>query len=251
MIALSVVSHGQGALVEALLGDLARLASSSISAIVLTRNMPEPRIVVPPSLAARTIVIDNPAPCGFGANHNAAFARCDVPYFCVVNPDIRLDVDPFPALLHRFDRPTVALVAPRIDAPDGRREDSARELITPWRLLLRRLSPSTRKAAATPDWLAGMFCLLSSPAFAATGGFDPRYFLYCEDFDLCARLRLAGWTIVVAEDVGVVHAARRASHRSLRHLAWHAQSLLRMWASPTFWRYRRLLASQGAAGVER
>jgi hypothetical protein len=44
--------------------------------------------------------------------------------------------------------------------------------------------------------VAGMFMLLRREAFAQVGGFDERYFMYCEDFDLCARLRLAGWHVV-------------------------------------------------------
>jgi len=94
-IALSVVSHAQNWLVNQLLVDLAQFHPADLS-IVVTQNVPDPD-----RLAARhgAEVIVNERPRGFGANHNAAFRRCDAPYFCVVNPDIRLNMDPFPALV--------------------------------------------------------------------------------------------------------------------------------------------------------
>jgi hypothetical protein len=73
------------------------------------------------------------------------------------------------------------------------------------------------------------------------GGFDEGFFMYCEDFDICARLRLAGWPLAFMPQVQVVHAAQQLSHRSLRHFRWHISSLARMWSSANFWRYRSLV----------
>jgi GT2 family glycosyltransferase len=91
-----------------------------------------------------------------------------------------------------------------------------------------------------------MFLAIRSEAFEAIGGFDERYHLYCEDVDLCARLRLAGWQLRQARDAVVVHDARRASRRSLRHLGWHLASMTRLWRSDAWRRYRALIASEGA-----
>lgn len=249
MMTLSIVTHRQGPLLAALLADIARLDSALVSAIVITRNVDEDRIAIPAALEPMTKVIDNEAPKGFGANHDAAFAHCATPLFVVMNPDIRIAADPFAAIAARFDltasgAAAIALISPRITAPDGRDEDAARELITPWRLIRRRLMNRDRKAIEHFDWLAGMFLVLRSDAFRKVGGFDTRYFMYCEDFDLCARLRLAGWGLVRATDVSVIHDARRASLRSRQHLAWHVTSLLRMWTSSAFWRYRRMLMAE-------
>ncbi len=249
MITLSIVSHGQAALVAALLDDIARVASPHVAAIVVTHNIGEPAPSWPESLASRIATISNAAPRGFGANHNAAFKHCTTPYFAVMNPDLRLMDDPFAALIARFESSTpaaagVGAAAPHIVAADGTPEDAARRLITPIELIRRRIVGADRAPAKNPHWLAGMFLLLSTAAFRAVGGFDERYFLYCEDFDLCARLRLNGWRFEIVERATVVHAAQRASHRSLRHLTWHVSSLLKMWCSSAFWRYRRLLLTE-------
>jgi len=124
------------------------------------------------------LVIDNPQPRGFGENHNAAFARCTQPFFCVVNPDILLPTDPFNALLHCFEDSRLGLVAPVVTTPALVVENTARSLYTPIELIRQKLSPHNRGTNA--DWLAGMFLLFRSEAYRAIGGFDERYFLYIE-----------------------------------------------------------------------
>ncbi len=241
---LSVVSHGQGPLVERLIADLSRIGTTRIAALLVTRNLPDDPIQIPPTAGFPVRFIENAQPRGFGANHNAAFAQCSTPWFVVLNPDLRLTEDPFSSMLDAA-APNTGLVAPLVLEPDGRPADSARALVTPLTLARRALaSDATHPSPARPDWFAGMFLMLRSAAFAQIGGFDSRYFMYCEDVDLSARLALAGWRLQQVEAAHVVHEARRASRGSARHLRWHLTSLARLWTSRTFWRYRALLRGQ-------
>lgn len=255
---LSVVSHGQGTLVTRLLADLAAAEPAPIAEVVVTRNLPDDRIELPARLPFAVRFVDNAAPRGFGANHDAAFATCRTAWFAVLNPDLRIGRDPFAPLIAAA-RPDAALLCPRVLESDGRESDSARLLPTPLRLarrILKRLAPGLVADAAaaadgqsgeTAEWFAGMFMLLRSDALRAVGGFDRRYYMYCEDVDLCARLRLAGWLLQRVDPVSVLHDAQRASRRSARHLRWHLASLARLWASAAFWRYRALLAAERRA----
>jgi len=247
-ITLSIVSHQQGQLAQALLDQIAALRDAGLARVIVTRNVPEdwtPRFDQP---GVALDVIDNAAPRGFAANHNAAFAHCDTELFWVVNPDIRPCGNPLQSLAAAFEADaTLALASPVVLEPGGKRADFFRALPTPLDLF-RRWGLSRRDAPpAEPCWMAGMAVALRADAFRRVGGFDEGYFLYCEDFDLCARLRLAGLTIAVVEPAAVVHDARRASHRSPRRLANHVFSLLRMWLTPVFWRYGRQLAQASAA----
>jgi GT2 family glycosyltransferase len=241
VICISVVSHGQAEIAAGFLRSLAAAAPGLVSQVVYTRNIPEPPIPVDLGTIER-ITIDNPAPRGFGQNHNAAFARCTRPYFCVVNPDILLSGDPFGALLRCMDNPLLGLVAPVVTTPTLAVENTARSLYTPRELIRQKLRPQNRGAA--PDWLAGMFMLFRSDAYRAIGGFDEGYFLYIEDVDICTRLRLAGWRLAQCQHCSVIHDARKQSHRSLKYTSWHVAGMLRYWSSPSFWRYRSLLRGQ-------
>ncbi len=246
-VTLSVISHEQHSMVDVLLATLAGIAAPELARIVITQNLPERSTSASGLDLPPVQVIRNPRPRGFGANHNSVFGHVDTEFFAIVNPDISLTHNPFPALLEAL-RAGAGVAAPTVLEPDGTVADSARALLTPWELLARRL-PGYRPPA-TPAWFAGMFVVFRTDAFAKVGGFDERYFMYCEDFDICARLRLAGWPLALVRDASVVHAAQQLSHRSLRHLRWHIGSLMRTWASPTIWHYRTLLGRDAAATAE-
>jgi N-acetylglucosaminyl-diphospho-decaprenol L-rhamnosyltransferase len=240
-LTLSVVSHGQAELIHKLLSDLDALPGIAGVHVVLTLNIPEQEPRWQDHTRLRIHVIRNTAPQGFGHNHNAAFAHCRTRYFTVLNPDLRFPSDPFPRLLQALhDAPGAALAAPRVLNSAGGDEDSVREMLTPWNLLRRRLSvmrPSRDVVAQRPGfWVAGMFLLFVAEDYRRLGGFDQRFFMYCEDFELCLRVHLARRGILVVPDASVVHDARRDSHRSLRHLRWHLASLLRVWVSASFLR---------------
>jgi N-acetylglucosaminyl-diphospho-decaprenol L-rhamnosyltransferase len=238
-ITVSIVSHGQLALILPLLRQLDRWSAGSVAKVVLTINIPEDTAAVAALRPDFPIErIDNPAPRGFGANHNAAFRQCDTPWFLVLNPDIRLDGDVLAALIERA-RPTGGLLTPRILEPGKTAPEAHRAIITPLEILARKRADYV--APIVPAWIPGLFMLFRSIAYRQIGGFDERYFMYGEDFDICARTCLAGWELQVVEDLQARHEAQRASHSSRNHLVWHMTSLLKVWLSGAFWRYRRLV----------
>ena len=255
-VTVSIVSHGDGAAALELLRDLARHARGSVARIVLTLNLPEPLFESCAAQACGGIALQlvrNARPRGFGENHNAAFAAFAAfadsdrgAHFAVVNPDVRLSADPFPALcaeLARDARAGCAYPAQR-DAL-GRPCNPPRPVPTPANLLRRYLLGGEQRRSAA--WVNAAFVLFRHDAFKTLGGFDPGYRLYCEDVDICLRLQLGNWRLVAA-DSAVQHAGRRTSRGRLRHLAWHLRSLLRLWRSPVLHAYRNLPAPAAARG---
>ena len=179
----------------------------------------------------------NAVPAGFGANHNRALLGATESLVCLLNPDVRLDgTDPFAALAQAALGAGVGAAYPEQVDAQGHCQDSERELPTPWALWRRRVCGATEHRV---DWVNAACLVLPTPVWQQLGGFDEGYFLYCEDVDLCLRLRLAGLVLVRAP-ARVVHAGQRDSHRHWRHLQWHLRSLWRLWRSPVFAQARRL-----------
>ncbi|MEN9760301.1 MAG: hypothetical protein RI906_127, partial [Pseudomonadota bacterium] len=196
--------------------------------------------------ALQLLVIRNAQPRGFGTNHNVAFRHCRTSWYVILNPDLRLPEDLFPQLLSIAKAlPKTGAVAPKIIDSDGFPEDSVRENLTPLSLMrrtLKRISGHRRLSGLDLNdagdqffWLAGMFLLFDSAAYRAVAGFDERFFLYCEDYDVCARLCRAGYQLRQVQTAQAIHEAQRDSQRSIKHLRWHVVSLLRVWTSSTFW----------------
>lgn len=253
-IVVSVVSHRQGDLVRDLLADMVARCKTDIR-LVLTLNVPEELPFSINEYAFPIEIIRNAQPKGFGANHNQAFRRISSELFCVVNPDIRLNDDPFDTLVRCLVETGASLAAPVVINPQGGIEDSVRRFPTPFRIagkvigLSRHSNYALSSRPFSPDWVAGMFMLFQSAAFQELGGFDERFFLYYEDVDICARLRLSGRDIVACPWVRVIHAARRESHRNLQYLTWHVASISRFFCSLVFVRLatQGLLARRGGA----
>jgi N-acetylglucosaminyl-diphospho-decaprenol L-rhamnosyltransferase len=234
-LTLSVVSHGQRDVVGQLLADLDEHVRVPFR-LVLTENIPEQGAIPLGGYQFSMETIVNVERKGFGANHNAAFARSKADFFCVLNPDIRVAADPFPALLELMRSHAIAVASPSILDPTGRVEDHARHFPTVLELGCKALGVVSRESISGnhdvhfPDWISGAFMLFRAEAFSRVGGFDEGYFLYYEDVDICAKLRDTGLEVAVCPQVSVVHAAQRASHRNLRYSLWHARSVFRFFA---------------------
>jgi N-acetylglucosaminyl-diphospho-decaprenol L-rhamnosyltransferase len=234
----SVVSHGQIGLVNTLIADLVRHSSPRLRRLVVTLNIPEDDPIRPADARFDILVLRNARVSGFGTNHNLAFRQCDTRWFAVLNPDLRFSDDALGLLLAACE-PQDGLIAPLILDAEGHPADAARRLPTPLLVAARRLQRRSRGPDPDFDWLAGMCLMLDAEAFRSLGGFDERYFMYCEDTDLCLRMQLAGWSVRQVPSVRIVHEARRESRRSVRYLRWHVTSLIRLWTSPVFWAYVR------------
>lgn len=234
-VTVSLVSHGQLALARETLADVLRCPQ--VVHIVLTLNVPESVPADLPGLeSGKVTLVRNLVPKGFGQNHNAAFQHCRTELFCVINPDVRLAADAFAHLTNALlANPAIGLISPIVLNKQGHIEDSARAYPTPVGLLLRLsgiasgVQDSVEDEDVRPDWVAGMFMLLRSSTYRSLGGFDERFFMYCEDIDLCMRLRAQGLETVRSSRARIIHDARRGSHRHARYMLWHVSSLLKLW----------------------
>lgn len=237
LTSISIVSHLQGRLVANLLADIERYCAGEALEMILTLNLPEELPIVVDDFSFPIKIIYNSAPLGFAANHNQAFTHASGQFFCVMNPDIRLSNDPFPALLSCLQDSSVGVAAPIVVGDSGEMEDSARRFPTPFKILCKAFGGCknsdyvVKDKPVFPDWVGGMFMLFPRDIFKRLNGFDERFFLYYEDVDLCARLRLIGYAVAVCPAARVVHHARRSSHRSIKYLKWHLTSMLRFFFS--------------------
>lgn len=239
-LVVSVVSHGHGRMVQSLLQEMAAVSAGVVTRVVLTINVPEPHEDAfagdwPFQLELRR----NAQPLGFGANHNAALQDAREDFLCVLNPDVGLlGADPFAALMHAAAQGGQGCAYPaQVDELD-RLQDSERTLPTPLALLRRRL---LGREETRVDWVNAACLMFPRRLWQQVQGFDTSYHMYCEDVDMCLRIRLAGFPLNKASCF-LLHAGTRASHRKWKHLRWHVSSLLRLWSSPAYKAYKRMYA---------
>ncbi len=240
IISISVISHMQMDLIGNLMQDINKHCRASSLEFILTLNLDETLPVTVDNCWFPVRIIRNRKPMGFAANQNQAFSQATGHFFCVMNPDIRLNEDPFPALLSCLKHPSAGVAAPVVLDEDGGMEDSARYFPTPFKILCKAFGRCqgsdyvVRNEPIFPDWVGGMFMLFPIDIFKRLNGFDQKFFLYYEDVDLCARLRLLGHEVVLCPTARVVHEARRSSHQDFNYLRWHMASMMRFFCSGVF-----------------
>ena len=240
-ISISIVSHNQAFIAKRIIEDISAIGQALSAEILLTINIDEHLPFKANGYEHPVKIIKNSTAKGFGSNHNAAFQQSRGQYFCVLNPDIRLFGNPFQALIDCLKISGDGVAAPTIVNPKGRIENSARRFPTPFSIFKKALSKSEETdypqtdEVFEPDWVGGMFMLFTRRCFEVLKGFDERYFLYYEDVDLCARMKMAHLPVLLCPEAKAVHDARFDSHRNPKYMVWHLRSMLRFFASRGFW----------------
>jgi N-acetylglucosaminyl-diphospho-decaprenol L-rhamnosyltransferase len=169
---------------------------------------------------------------GFAHGCNAGWRRGSAPYVLFLNPDARIGEPSLSTLVTVLERdPAVGAVAPRIHDADGSLDHSLRRyprLRSTYSraLFLHRLFPGASwtdelvrareayEAPGRPDWVSGACVLVRRDALEALGGMDERFFMYCEDIDLCRRIVDQGWELAYEPAALVVHAGGASSPRT-------------------------------------
>lgn len=189
---------------------------------------------------ARVLELDN---LGFGKAANAGVAVTDAEVVVVANADTRFPPGSVRAMAdHLAKRPRVGALGPLIRFPDGRLQLSARAfpsigqaighaVFGLWRPENRwtrayRLTDWDHHSEREVDWVSGACLALRREAFDQVGGFDPSYFMFVEDVDLCARLWEHGWKVLFSPVAEVTHAVGASvGARPFRMVVEHARSL--------------------------
>ena len=182
--------------------------------VVVDNGSSDDTVVTVRDIAPRATVIEAGANLGFGRANNLALERVATPYALLLNPDCLLQPGAIDALVAAARRyPDAAILAPKLyDAPG--------QLGLCYRPASWKPQPKTLidpEGDLCSDFLTGAAMLFDMQKMRRdVGFFDPWFFLYLEDDDLCVRTRRAGHSLVLVHDAVVMHQVKRSSTPSRR-----------------------------------
>lgn len=182
---------------------------------------------------------------GYGAAHNLVIRESEAEYHLLLNPDVEFDPDALSAGLgHLVSNPAAVLASPAASNGGGRQYLCKRypSILV---LLLRGMVPAflrapfARRLAAyemrdLPDdrpsagipIASGCCMLCRGHPLREIGGFDERFFLYFEDFDLSLRLGRLG-ELAHVPAMRIRHEGGNAAGKGLGHIAMFVRSAWR------------------------
>jgi len=179
---------------------------------------------------ARVILADKNN--GFGRGCNIGFAHVTSPYTILINPDAVVESAAIRTMLQFMERePRAGIAAPATLCG----EDDGDTLLqhttscpTPWTIVRNAIPFLRRRSTFVPivpgaapirtGWVSGAVLMIRTELVRRLDGFDPRFFLYWEETDLCKRVEDAGfqiWALGTAVARHVVGASSRPEKRFL------------------------------------
>jgi GT2 family glycosyltransferase len=206
---------------------------------------------------------------GFAVATNLAAASSDGDALLLLNNDAWLEPGALEAMRKRLDRkPSIGLVAPRLVSLDGRPQF----VWSPDRSLVGAAVQRMRnrfeghsfnhgflvrllRLLLGPGWYTGACLLIRRRAFDEVGGFDPGFFMYHEDADLCLRMRRRGWRLAFEPRARVVHAGglRPVDEQTQLHYrqsqAYYYSKHRPRWEEEIVWKYLVKLYAEAEPGT--
>ncbi|WP_233411905.1 glycosyltransferase family 2 protein [Paraburkholderia kururiensis] len=184
---------------------------------------------------------------GYGRGHNLAIEQASSRYHLVLNPDVDLDAGALLTGLTFLDaNPAVGLVAPWVGDSDGRQQYLCRRFPSVLDLFIRGFLPlrlrgklprrfaryemrdviDERNVFWDPPIVSGCFMLFRTDVIKRLDGFDPRYFLYFEDYDLSLRTHQVA-RVVYVPWIRILHYGGRVAHKGWTHRKLFAASAIK------------------------
>ncbi|PCI76892.1 MAG: hypothetical protein COB20_09415 [SAR86 cluster bacterium] len=164
---------------------------------------------------------------GFGRANNQAFPQCRGKYILLLNPDAEVREKAITQMLKLMDSmPDAGILGARLLNSDGSFQRASggalptlNNIAWHWLNLFRLLPKSwapqptflieDRQGTFDIGWVSGA-ALMIRPAAVGNNIFDPQFFMYGEDLELCDRVQNSGWRVLYTSKASVMHHLRQS-----------------------------------------
>jgi len=184
--------------------------------------------------------IQNHENAGFAKANNKAATVATGRNILFLNPDVILFDNALGALVHFIDsRSDAGVVGPKLYKTLNKDYHSLYVKFTSpfktftWHLPLHRFFSKyyytyfcNNKITRSVDWVCGAALMIKKDLWVELQGFDEKFFMYCEDQDLCLRAKKKGYKIFYYPQAEIVHlggqSANQTTEKSCRYY-WESQ----------------------------
>jgi GT2 family glycosyltransferase len=201
--------------------------SSDGSAAAVTDEFPQATVLV------------QPKNLGYGRAANLGLERCQGRFVLLLSSSVTVDAQSVGRMADfLLTRPDAGAVGPRLVLPDGHLDPDARRAFPMPRTMFYRTVGLSKLFPKSPrfgrynmghvpesdvhemDAGSGSCLMVRMAALERVGFFDPRYFMFGEDVDLCYRLKLGGWKVFYLPTAGATHHVSPATPEMERQMSY-------------------------------
>lgn len=200
-------------------------------------------------------LLRTPKNVGYGQGNAIGIESAKGEFILIINPDTAPEPDALETMMTFLRKnPDVGIIGPQLIFPNGKIRDSYRTFPTIPDIIIKRtflrffLKDRMRRylqwdqdpnAIRDVHWLAGACLLMRRDFFDELGGYDPRFFLFLEDTDLCRRCWEAGKRVVYCPKAKAHDSEHRLSSGGIFSFFWKKTVRIHvMSAIKYFWKWR-------------
>lgn len=214
--------------------------------LFLIDHSPNDQLKIMADMDESIVYIFNPSNPGFGAGHNIAINKAiedNADYHLVINPDVSAKGDVISPMVEYMQKDSsIGMMMPQILNEDGSIQYLPKLLPSPYTVLMRKLkrpkclydgfinqyelrSVSQSMIYNVPI-LSGCFTIFNVKALKEIGGYDDRFFMYFEDWDLSRRMNKKYKTLYFP-NVSITHNYESGANHNKRLFKIFVQSAIK------------------------
>lgn len=207
---------------KCLTGLLNHLPKEKTEVIVVDNASKDESVTMIKNEFPAVILMENSKNLGFGAGINRGVEKARGKYLLFLNSDAMVhdaSIERMIELLESDEQ--IGVAGGLLKYPDGKVQRSYGAFYTlpsVCKMLLLgdkgELWGRTEDKPKSVDWVSGGFMLIRKEIFDTINGFDPYFFMYVEDMELCYRVKQLGYTVYVCPNAVVTHEGHGSSSRS-------------------------------------
>lgn len=179
--------------------------------LIIVNNSPDDPAIYPLAMEG-VVILDAPGNIGYGRGCNLGlmwvYQQDPQAIVWLINPDAYLRENSLDQAWHFWQHyPEVAILGTVIYEPNGQLWFAGGEFNPQngWIAASQTLKVPATVAYQPMPWVSGCSLFIHLKCFSECPQFDPDYFLYYEDFDLCQRYQKQGYLVAFTPHISVVH----------------------------------------------
>lgn len=220
MVSIVILSYNTSSyLAECLSSVYKNVRDLPFEIIVVDNNSTDNSVHMVKTKFSKVRLIESEENLGFAKGVNLGVKHAKGEWVLLLNSDTRVHENSIEKLVgFAKENQEVAVVGGKLKNRDGSTSSSYSSFYTPLRIFLFLFWPmkkeKTLKDPKAVDWVSGGFMLIKKEIFDKVHGFDPHFFMYIEDMELCYRLKKSGYKVYYYPKAIVEHVGQGSSNRT-------------------------------------
>jgi len=208
LLTFIIVTHNSAKIIRK---SLSRINLEKYEVIIVDNASQDDVVAIVKKDFPQVKVIENEKNIGFGRANNIGFSRVKTEFSCILNPDCFIDEKSISQILDVMgNNSQIALASGVMHSGSISKNGKIIPQENPLKIAQKNYLTELTDFYET-KFLSGCCLFVRKNIFQEIGLFDEKFFLYCEDNELCKRVLRSGYKIATVKNSKIIHLSGKSS----------------------------------------